>query len=327
MTTSVRCFLLFVLFLALLACGAESSDADEPPADPAAPAAPPNVILYLIDGAGADLMSLYGYERKTTPNLERLAREGTTFEHAYSNSGWTKPSTATLMTSLHHSVLGGFADEGDQIPRQAITMAQHFHRADYRTAVFTSNPFACRLSGLDRDVDEVHDRHVRHNSASSASLHRQFFEWRDARPDAPYWVHFQTTDVHEPHDPPEPFAGLFVTPEQRTHFDSVWRRIQWFRGGRRGDNVLGTYRSRLLELGEDPREFFEIQRGLYDECMVHNDSELGKLIATLKERGEWGRTLLIPPGASRASAAVSSIPCPRSGRARSPTPTAHAFRF
>ena len=36
----------------------------------------PNVIFYVIDGGGADLMSLYGYNRRTTPNLERIAAEG-----------------------------------------------------------------------------------------------------------------------------------------------------------------------------------------------------------------------------------------------------------
>ncbi len=46
----------------------------------------PNVILYVIDGAAADRMSVYGYDRRTTPNLERLAAEGVVFENAYSNS-------------------------------------------------------------------------------------------------------------------------------------------------------------------------------------------------------------------------------------------------
>ena len=30
----------------------------------------PNVILYVIDGGAADYMSVYGYSRRTTPNLE-----------------------------------------------------------------------------------------------------------------------------------------------------------------------------------------------------------------------------------------------------------------
>src|SRR5262245_5545028 len=40
----------------------------------------PNVVFYVIDGGGADLMSLYGYNRRTTPFLERLAAEGVVFE-------------------------------------------------------------------------------------------------------------------------------------------------------------------------------------------------------------------------------------------------------
>ncbi len=45
----------------------------------------PNVILYIIDGAGTEYMSVFGYNRRTTPNLERLAAEGAVFERAYSN--------------------------------------------------------------------------------------------------------------------------------------------------------------------------------------------------------------------------------------------------
>ena len=67
----------------------------------------PNIIFYVIDGGGADYMSVYGYNRRTTPNMERLAEEGAVFEQAYSNSTWTQPSTVSFMTSLQHSVFGG----------------------------------------------------------------------------------------------------------------------------------------------------------------------------------------------------------------------------
>ncbi len=74
------------------------------------PASKPNVILYVIDAAGADYMSVYGYNRRTTPHLERLAAEGAVFEHAYSNSSWTVPSTPSFLTSLQHSALGGMVN-------------------------------------------------------------------------------------------------------------------------------------------------------------------------------------------------------------------------
>ena len=67
----------------------------------------PNVVFYVFDGGAADYMSVYGYNRRTTPTLERLAQEGVLFERAYSNSSWTLPSTASFMTSLQTSVTGG----------------------------------------------------------------------------------------------------------------------------------------------------------------------------------------------------------------------------
>ena len=67
----------------------------------------PNVVFYVFDGGAADYMSVYGYNRRTIPTLERLAEEGVVFERAYSNSGWTLQSTASFMTSLQTSVTGG----------------------------------------------------------------------------------------------------------------------------------------------------------------------------------------------------------------------------
>ncbi|MCH7892371.1 MAG: sulfatase-like hydrolase/transferase, partial [Gemmatimonadetes bacterium] len=81
----------------------------------------PNVIFYVIDGGAADFMSVYGYNRRNTPYLERLAAEGALFEWAYSNSTWTKPSTASFMTSLQNSVMGGQRNWTDPVPEQITT--------------------------------------------------------------------------------------------------------------------------------------------------------------------------------------------------------------
>ncbi|MCH8937692.1 MAG: sulfatase-like hydrolase/transferase, partial [Gemmatimonadetes bacterium] len=73
--------------------GAPTVSGDRPPDEP-------NVIFYVIDGAGADWMSLYGYNRRTTPFLERLARDAVVFEQAYSNATSTPLSAPSYMTSL-----------------------------------------------------------------------------------------------------------------------------------------------------------------------------------------------------------------------------------
>ncbi|MCZ6755926.1 MAG: sulfatase [Gemmatimonadetes bacterium] len=258
----------------------------------------PNVVFYIIDGGSAALMSVYGYNRRTTPNLERLAAEGAVFEQAYSNSTWTRVSTPSFMTSLQHSVLGGYITQSDPLPERAVTMAEHMHRGGYQTAVFTANPQAGRMSSLDRGVDVLRDTwdeftytSVSH-SASSAWLHEAFWKWREAYPAQPYWVHFQTVDPHRPWGPVAPFTGLFGS------VDAAQRIADW-------DSRLGVRASawrtlplaRKMELfekaGIDPMEYVSVSQGLYDEGMAHNDYQIGRLVNRIKAAGEWDNTIFI----------------------------------
>src|SRR6185436_7289 len=146
----------------------------------------PNVILYVIDAGGAEYTSAYGYNRRTTPNLERLAAAGALFENAYSNSTWSKPSTTSFMTGLHHTVLGGYRNASDPVPDGAPTMAELLHGAGWQTAVLTSNAWCGTMSGLERGVDVLQESIEGPNSASSAELVADFWRWRDAYPGRPY---------------------------------------------------------------------------------------------------------------------------------------------
>ncbi len=250
----------------------------------------PNVIFYVIDGAAADLMSVYGYNRRTTPNLERIAAEGAVFERAYSNASWTRPSTASFMTSLQHSVLGGFRNGFNVVPDNAPTMAQHMHRAGYQTAVFTANANAGRMSGLERGVDLFREswEEFRYGSGggryaeSSRIAQNAFWRWRETYPGAPYWVHFQTTDVHSPWLPVAPFAGLFVSPAMRQTFQEWFDEVGRMPGL---EDFEGT--------GIDRVAFNQVARSVYDEAMAHQDYQIGRLVERLKARGEWEHTLLI----------------------------------
>jgi arylsulfatase A-like enzyme len=251
----------------------------------------PNVLFYVIDGGGADLMSAYGYHRPTTPQLERLGAQGVVFENARTSSAWTKPSTASFMTSLHHSALGGFTKNEDRIPDSAVTMAEHFHAAGYQTGVFTSNPFAGSMSGLESGVDLFRDKGAQPNSTSSTQLHKDFWQWRDDWPAGPWWVHIQTTDVHEPHHPVAPYAGRYASDQRRTLFQSWLKDLHGLDIQR--DTVLERYRARLAQMGVDQRDFFRTQWDLYDETMAHNDTSLADLVAELDARGERDNTILI----------------------------------
>lgn len=60
----------------------------------------PNILLIVMDTARAANISLYGYNRATTPNLDKFAKRSTIFKNAISSSPWTKASHASLFTGL-----------------------------------------------------------------------------------------------------------------------------------------------------------------------------------------------------------------------------------
>lgn len=245
----------------------------------------PNVILYVIDGAGADWMSLYGYGRETTPNMADLAAEGVVFERAYSNATWTKLSNPSFLTSNYPTALGFFRTMSDQVPAGVVTLADHFRRAGFLTGYLTSNPVGSSSSGLQEGPDATALVEPETECVSSAALHEEFWTWRDAHADSPYWVHIQTTDVHEPFRSPPPFAGLYLDEAARAEYFGWDEAIDDFGGYAE----LDAY----PKVGTTKERYATAQQALYDECMVHQDQQIGLLVEELKARGEWENTLLI----------------------------------
>ncbi|MCK5449118.1 MAG: sulfatase, partial [Gemmatimonadetes bacterium] len=256
----------------------------------------PNVVFYIIDGGSAELMSVYGYNRRTTPNLERLATEGAVFERAYSNASWTVPSTVSFMTGLLEGAWP--AAPGSYLSDQAVTMAEHMHRGGYQTGVFTATPYAGKMYGLDQGVDFLWEEPW--NNESSAWLHRAFLEWRQAYPGQPYWAHFQTVDAHRPWSSVIGFTGLFSSADARQRLEDWGGRLEaagWRPRGPRGSDLSKWPQAELREFfkraGVDLTEYVNTQRALYDEGMAHNDYQIGRLVNRIKAAGEWDNTIFI----------------------------------
>jgi arylsulfatase A-like enzyme len=178
-------------------------------------------------------------------------------------------------------------------------MAERFHSAGYQTAVFTWNPNVGASSGLERGVDEFHDGTSETYSApsrSSVALHRDFWQWRERSPGSPYWVHFQTLDVHRPTVPPPPFAGLFApigTAERLLQEDSTLGAWEVANRARFEADWNGAWWARWEGTGLDRVAYYDARRALYDETMAHQDYQLGRLVDRLKASGEWENTLLV----------------------------------
>jgi arylsulfatase A-like enzyme len=62
---------------------------------------PPNVIMIVIDTMSAENLSLYGYPRNTSPNIERFAKRAVVYHAHQSGGNFTVPGTASLLTGMY----------------------------------------------------------------------------------------------------------------------------------------------------------------------------------------------------------------------------------
>ena len=113
-----------------------------PPPSPGSP----SVLVIVIDTLRADHLSGYGYSRSTSPNIDRMAEQGTLFENAISASSWSLPSHVSLLTGLYqfqHGVtnvqpMPVFGSGGPNLGGH-LTVGEVLEHRGYRTAAFSAN--------------------------------------------------------------------------------------------------------------------------------------------------------------------------------------------
>lgn len=121
---------LWALLLIPILIGAARGPA---PQSPDESGARPNILLITFDTTRADRLPAYGFEEASTPNIDRLVREGTLFEEVYAQAPQTMPNHTSLFTGLYtitHNVLSN----GQRLSSKAVTMAEILHSNGYRTA-------------------------------------------------------------------------------------------------------------------------------------------------------------------------------------------------
>lgn len=268
----------------------------------------PNVLLIVLDTLRADHMSVYGYARPTTPHLEKIAAEGTTFENAIAPASWTLPSHATLFTGLYayqHQATG------ERLQENFLTLAAALKQRGYYTAGFVGNTsFAHAKTGLangfiryqdlfssiaDAAVRTVYGRRIFPRAARAAGyyddvgrkraedVNREFLEWLDAPTGIPaselgrarpFFVFLNYFDMHIPYFPPPAFAAKFAQAAEQI---LKRRPVMENTSPARPESVAAA----------------EAEKDAYDASIAYLDEELGKLFAELKQRGLLENTLVV----------------------------------
>jgi arylsulfatase A-like enzyme len=130
------------------ACGARDSSARERP----------HVILVSIDTLRADHTGLHGYERDTTPFLDRWSAGATVYERAFAPCAWTLISHMTMLTGLFPSQHGVVKDELALAPEIPL-LAERLRAAGYATVGLYHPSWVHERHGFARgfDVFRAHD--------------------------------------------------------------------------------------------------------------------------------------------------------------------------
>lgn len=104
----------------------------------------PNVVLILADDLGYNELSCNGQQKFSTPNIDRLSKEGITFTQHYSGSPVSAPSRCSLLTGMHtghayirdNKEVGAFHEYTGQMPLadSCFTLAEMLKKSGYATA-------------------------------------------------------------------------------------------------------------------------------------------------------------------------------------------------
>src|SRR5262245_59691733 len=96
---------------------------------------PPNIILILADDLGWGDVGFNGRTDWQTPNLDRLASQGTLFRRWYSAGATCAPSRAALLTG-RYGIHNGVVANNDDLPASEVTIAEALRERGYLTGLF-----------------------------------------------------------------------------------------------------------------------------------------------------------------------------------------------
>jgi len=264
----------------------------------------PNFLLLTLDTLRADMLSCYGYDYPTTPNIDRLAASSIRFKQAITGGSWTQAAFPVLLTSSYASMYGGcLGPLAPERPSPVEALATH----GYTTAGFSTSPLLSRVYGYQRGfhhfVDLTPDESdpalrrlkggerllrsplTHHVSGlmgkrtrpariyvSAAELTKNFCDWLDGS-QSPFlaWLHYM--DIHWPYHREE----TLIDPRD---IAQAWRDL----GHLHGANWNGA------TLNSTQRDHY---RQLYQEALQYTDAQIGRLLNYLDAEGYLANTVII----------------------------------
>lgn len=233
----------------------------------------PNIILIVVDCLRADHLGCNGYSKKTSPFLDELSRSGILFENAYSNSPWTKPSAASILTGLYpnkHNTV----NMTDMLPDGALTLAEILKNHGYYTFFFNGGNANI---GEKFNFGQGSDAYISIRKANKLTKSVQTKIANLGKKDK-FFAYIHYMDLHLPYHQ-NPYYDEFLNNEKESFFKS--RKILV-------ENIRLYTEKNCLPQGEKDDII-----AMYDSQVRFIDNAIKKIAATLKKKNLFNDTLII----------------------------------
>lgn len=261
-----------------------------------------NVILIAIDALRADHLGCYGYERQTSPYIDAFAKEGVLFKNCYVQASWTKPSTASLLTSLYPAVHRTTCP-GNALPKEIETLAEILKKEGYLTYGYVANPNLKTIFDFDQGFDFYDDYLMRDKRYYSAMrifqrgfpffkritgktfyfsdrdnivlANKRIIPWLERYKENNFFMYLHYMDPHDPYSPPAPYDKMYPHVKR----DRNSKNISLYDGEIRfTDEHIGRLFEKLKSLGVYDKSLIVITSDHGEAFGEHNDTRHGRTV-------------------------------------------------
>jgi len=246
------------------------------------------VILLVIDTLRADHLGCYGYHRNTSPNIDRLAREGVLFQYAYPSDVPTQPSFTSMFTGQRGIHTGIVSHSYTENLTEEVPFFTELLAANGITTAAVSTLYMMRrwfARGFKYYMNPVTGVRARLQQVDAEEINAMALPWIKEHKEEDFFIFIHYWDPHALYFPPEPYRRLFYQGDesdpQNHSLDDLKSQPIW------------PFTKRHLDkIGENITDI-EYVIAQYDGEIRYADDNVGELINLLEELKIYDQTVII----------------------------------
>ncbi|MDY6853867.1 MAG: sulfatase-like hydrolase/transferase [Thermodesulfobacteriota bacterium] len=254
----------------------------------------PNVIFVVIDALRADHVSSYGYKRPTTPNIDRLSRDGILFKKAFSQGNRTTISMPSMFTGLYpsdpgHYVFRNLEHRYAPLNNRFTTLTEILKNANYVTQAVSCQPWISPDSGFGQGFDRFEIISGALDNLCDKKTMQRALEWLDKNSNKKFFLFLNLMGPHTPYNPPKPYDKIYTS---KNNDNSKW--ISDLNNSLLQDRHDEYYRILMNRTKENTtKEELNQLMALYDGKITFTDVQIGYLVDKLRLLKIYDNTLII----------------------------------